>query len=102
MQSKFMMLRFIFYGTIFLPRQLELAYINTSHPDFIGGSRAIAEVMERNRMQNGGGGEVNTIRSVISLRGQMCASRRQFRPWRLGKLWLSVMTRTEVQLPTPQ
>lgn len=36
--------------------QLELAYINTSHPDFIGGSRAIAEVMERNRAPNGGGG----------------------------------------------
>lgn len=36
--------------------QLELAYINTSHPDFIGGSRAIAEVMERNRTPNGGGG----------------------------------------------
>ena len=34
--------------------QLELAYINTSHPDFIGGSRAIAEVMERNRTPNGG------------------------------------------------
>ena len=36
--------------------QLELAYINTSHPDFIGGSRAIAEVMDRNRMANGGAG----------------------------------------------
>ncbi|CAM9322451.1 unnamed protein product [Ectocarpus sp. 6 AP-2014] len=36
--------------------KLELAYINTSHPDFIGGSRAIAEVMERNRTPNGGGG----------------------------------------------
>ncbi|CAM9678280.1 unnamed protein product [Scytosiphon promiscuus] len=34
--------------------KLELAYINTSHPDFIGGSRAIAEVMERNRTPNGG------------------------------------------------
>lgn len=36
--------------------QLELAYINTSHPDFIGGSRAIAEVMERNRAPSGGVG----------------------------------------------
>ncbi|CAM9381064.1 unnamed protein product [Ascophyllum nodosum] len=36
--------------------KLELAYINTSHPDFIGGSRAIAEVMDRNRMANGGAG----------------------------------------------
>lgn len=41
---------------LFMFCQLELAYINTSHPDFIGGSRAIAEVMERNRMPNGGSG----------------------------------------------
>lgn len=43
--------------------QLELAYINTSHPDFIGGSRAIAEVMERNRTPNGGssGTEVRPV-----------------------------------------
>lgn len=40
--------------------KLELAYINTSHPDFIGGSRAIAEVMERNRTPNGSGVETPT------------------------------------------
>jgi dynamin 1-like protein len=27
--------------------KIELAYINTSHPDFIGGSRAVAKLMER-------------------------------------------------------
>mmetsp|Transcript_17925 Transcript_17925/g.36371 ORF Transcript_17925/g.36371 Transcript_17925/m.36371 type:complete len:776 (-) Transcript_17925:35-2362(-) len=27
--------------------KVELAYINTSHPDFIGGSRAVAQLMER-------------------------------------------------------
>jgi len=31
--------------------QLELAYINTNHPDFIGGSRAIAELMSRMQQQ---------------------------------------------------
>lgn len=47
-------------------RQLELAYINTSHPDFIGGSRAIAEVMERNRTPNGGvGGSGTEVRVML-------------------------------------
>jgi hypothetical protein len=27
--------------------QIELAYINTNHPDFIGGSRAVAQLMEK-------------------------------------------------------
>lgn len=27
--------------------KIELAYINTSHPDFIGGSRAVAQLMDR-------------------------------------------------------
>lgn len=27
--------------------QIELAYVNTNHPDFIGGSRAVAQLMER-------------------------------------------------------
>ena len=31
--------------------KIELAHINTNHPDFIGGSRAVAELMER--MQRG-------------------------------------------------
>lgn len=31
--------------------RLELAYINTSHPDFIGGSRAVAQLMDRNQQQ---------------------------------------------------
>ncbi len=31
--------------------KLELAYINTSHPDFIGGSRAVAQLMDRNTQQ---------------------------------------------------
>mmetsp|Transcript_91179 Transcript_91179/g.181818 ORF Transcript_91179/g.181818 Transcript_91179/m.181818 type:complete len:546 (+) Transcript_91179:587-2224(+) len=33
--------------------KIELAYINTSHPDFIGGSRAVAQLMDR-VAQNGG------------------------------------------------
>lgn len=32
--------------------KIELAYINTSHPDFIGGSRAVAQLMDR--VQSGG------------------------------------------------
>jgi len=32
--------------------QIELAHINTSHPDFIGGDRAIAVVMEKLRIDN--------------------------------------------------
>jgi Dynamin GTPase effector domain len=31
--------------------KLELAYINTSHPDFIGGSRAVAQLMDKNNAQ---------------------------------------------------
>lgn len=27
--------------------QIELAYVNTNHPDFIGGSRAVAQLMEK-------------------------------------------------------
>jgi dynamin 1-like protein len=32
--------------------KVELAYINTSHPDFIGGSRAVAQLMERMSQEN--------------------------------------------------
>lgn len=35
---------------------IELAYINTSHPDFIGGSRAVAQLMEKMAQEKGGGG----------------------------------------------
>ncbi len=31
--------------------EIELAYINTSHPDFIGGSKAVAALMERMQQQ---------------------------------------------------
>ena len=31
---------------------IELAHINTSHPDFIGGSRAVAQLMERMHREN--------------------------------------------------
>ncbi|GMH57669.1 hypothetical protein TrST_g2335 [Triparma strigata] len=33
--------------------KVELAYINTSHPDFIGGSRAVAQLMERMSREEG-------------------------------------------------
>ncbi len=33
--------------------KVELAYINTSHPDFIGGSRAVAQLMEKMQQENG-------------------------------------------------
>lgn len=46
----------LFFALLDLIPQLELSYINTSHPDFIGGSRAISEVMDRNRTPNGGPG----------------------------------------------
>mmetsp|Transcript_2885 Transcript_2885/g.3989 ORF Transcript_2885/g.3989 Transcript_2885/m.3989 type:complete len:698 (+) Transcript_2885:16-2109(+) len=36
--------------------KIELAYINTSHPDFIGGSRAVAQLMDRVSQNNGAGG----------------------------------------------
>ena len=38
--------------------KIELAYINTSHPDFIGGSRAVAQLMDRVHQDGatGGGG----------------------------------------------
>jgi len=38
--------------------KIELAYINTSHPDFIGGSRAVAQLMDRVQQQSAapGGG----------------------------------------------
>jgi dynamin 1-like protein len=32
--------------------QLELAYINTSHPDFIGGKRAVAQIQNKNLASN--------------------------------------------------
>jgi dynamin 1-like protein len=32
--------------------KIELAYINTSHPDFIGGSRAVAQLMDRVQQQS--------------------------------------------------
>ncbi|GAB5036089.1 dynamin like protein [Nannochloropsis oceanica] len=35
---------------------IELAYINTSHPDFIGGSRAVAQLMERMAQEKGNAG----------------------------------------------
>ncbi|GAB9467414.1 hypothetical protein Gpo141_00004760 [Globisporangium polare] len=39
--------------------QIELSYVNTNHPDFIGGSRAVAQLMEklqRETISGGGGG----------------------------------------------
>nr|CCA17876.1 dynamin GTPase putative [Albugo laibachii Nc14] len=33
--------------------QIELAYINTNHPDFIGGSRAVAQLMEKMQRDSG-------------------------------------------------
>ena len=36
----------------------ELAYINTSHPQFVGGNRAIAEVLNRRSHQESSGGDV--------------------------------------------
>ena len=33
--------------------KIELAYVNTSHPDFIGGSRAVAKLMRDNAKENG-------------------------------------------------
>jgi len=36
--------------------KIELSYINTSHPDFIGGSRAVAQLMERMSNENNSGG----------------------------------------------
>lgn len=38
--------------------QIELSYVNTNHPDFIGGSRAVAQLMERLQREtiSGGGG----------------------------------------------
>lgn len=35
----------------------ELAYINTDHPAFVGGNRAIASVLERRCSASQGGGE---------------------------------------------
>jgi replication fork clamp-binding protein CrfC len=35
---------------------IELAYINTSHPDFIGGSRAVAQLMEKMAHESAKGG----------------------------------------------
>ncbi|TYZ60815.1 hypothetical protein PybrP1_012595 [[Pythium] brassicae (nom. inval.)] len=42
--------------------QIELSYVNTNHPDFIGGSRAVAQLMERlqrETISGGGGGASN-------------------------------------------
>ena len=36
--------------------RIELAYINTNHPDFIGGSRAVAQLMDRVQTNGGPGG----------------------------------------------
>ena len=35
--------------------ELELSYINTSHPDFIGGSRAVANIMARMKSEDEAG-----------------------------------------------
>lgn len=40
--------------------QIELSYVNTNHPDFIGGSRAVAQLMERLQRETiSGGGATN-------------------------------------------
>eukprot|EP00301_Raphidiophrys_heterophryoidea_P017922 c2920_g1_i1.p1 GENE.c2920_g1_i1~~c2920_g1_i1.p1 ORF type:complete len:750 (+),score=179.65 c2920_g1_i1:84-2333(+) len=44
--------------------QIELAYINTSHPDFIGGNKAVAQLMQRR-----GGGPVPTPTNPPSIGG---------------------------------
>ena len=44
--------------------QLELAYINTSHPDFIGGKRAVAQIQNKNLASNSA-----TSTSTISSNG---------------------------------
>ncbi|KAL0585757.1 hypothetical protein ABG067_004480 [Albugo candida] len=37
---------------------IELAYINTNHPDFIGGSRAVAQLMEKMQRDGGTNGSI--------------------------------------------
>uniref|UniRef100_A0A6U4D9N5 Dynamin-type G domain-containing protein n=1 Tax=Phaeomonas parva TaxID=124430 RepID=A0A6U4D9N5_9STRA len=40
--------------------QIELSYINTAHPDFIGGSKAVAQLMEARQPQDYGGPQAPT------------------------------------------
>jgi len=45
--------------------QCELAYINTNHPDFITGSRAVSDTMEK--VKKGSSAEEKSVASVQSL-----------------------------------
>ena len=46
--------------------KIELAYINTSHPDFIGGSRAVARLMEQMGKENKGSIVAATPRAAVN------------------------------------
>jgi len=50
--------------SVLIVNVLIVKYINTSHPDFIGGSRAVAQLMEKVGKENSSLGKDPTIRNV--------------------------------------